>query len=390
MEANKKINLKDLLKMDLKDLKLALSKDGKNKNGKKSSKKKLPKKLLALDIGNNTIKFIVGKYEKDKIIIEEIRDAETPIKAVDDGKILDSENLEDIILYIIDNYKLKIKDIVYTTDFSSIMNRELLIPKVEEDEIDTVIRYEIQQFLPIDLNKYILQYTVLDEIENEMDGTIKYKVNVISYPEEIARSYYNLIQEKRIKPYALDVVNNSLKKLLDISSSINGVKIEENETIAFIDLGAQNINVNIYKNKKLEFTRMIKRGGNDIDEELANLLDNSSKTAEKVKIEKANLENINEDDLINKIIYQIVEMWVTDIGRFLQFYRNKTVGNSIDKVYIYGGSSNIAYLEEFMEERLNTKIEKIRSIDAIEFIKSELNDKTIEKYINAIGAIIRL
>ena len=35
---------------------------------------------------------------------------------------------------------------------------------VQEEEMETVIRYEIQQYLPINLDDYIVQYVVLDEI----------------------------------------------------------------------------------------------------------------------------------------------------------------------------------------------------------------------------------
>lgn len=388
MEENKSFKLKDLLKMDLKDIKLNFP--NKTKSKKKIVNKKLPKKVISLDIGSNTIKFAVGKYDKDKVIIDKLIKVKTPEKSVDNGIITNKEAVLDIVDYIIKNEGIKAKHVIYTTDSTTIMTREVVIPMVEEDEMETVIRYEIQQVLPIEINNYILQYTILDTIENEMEGTKKYKVSTILYQDRIAREYYNLLNDSNIKPYALDITSNSLKKLIGIADYINGTKVSDEETIAFIDLGAQSININIYKNRELDFTRLIRSGGNDINNQLINILDLPRNTVENTKIEKINLKDIKEDDEFNNLIEETIGVWLDDIGRFLQFYRNRNVGNTIDKVYIYGGSSNITGIEHYMSNKLNLQVQKIKSINKVDVLSPLSKEEGLETYINAIGAIIRL
>lgn len=394
-ETKKKFSLKELLTMDLKDLKKVKSKSTGSASvsslkSKKEKKKKTPKRVIAFDIGSNTIKIVVGRHEREKVVIENMLDIPTPAETVADGKILNDKVLADIIQYTLNDNKIKVKDIIYTTDSTSIINRELLIPKVEADEMETVIRYEIQQFLPINLNDYILQYTLLGEFEGPIDGTSKYKVNVISYPEKSARAYYDLLSDMDVKPYALDIVHNSVKKLLNINDKINEIENNSDETVALIDMGAEIINVNIYKNKELDFTRIMRNGGNDIDKQLSQRLDISRNLVESIKIEKANLTSILEGDKLNEIVKEVVSEWLTDLSRIIQFYKNKQRGNDINKVYIYGGTSNIKGLEQTIEEKLNIKTEKIKAFNNVELSKTSLKEEPIEQYINAIGAIIRL
>lgn len=393
-QTKKKFSLKELLTMDLSDLKKIRSKGAESTsvtNSKsKNIKKKMPKKVVAFDIGSNTTKIVVGKYEKEKVVIENMLDIPTPEETMADGKIINEKVLADVIQYSLKTNKINTKDVIYTTDSTSIINRELIIPKVEADEIQTVIRYEIQQFLPINLNDYILEYSILGEVENELDGSKKYKVNVISYPEKSARAYYELLNEGDMKPYALDILHNSVKKLLTLDGKINELENNNDETIALIDIGAVTINVNIYKNKELDFTRIMRNGGNDIDIALSKKLEVSIKSVESTKIEKANLENISEDDVINNTIKFVVDEWLTDLGRILQFYKNKSMGNNIDKIFIYGGTSNINGLEKIIEEKYDIPTQKIRNIEGIEFSKSHLSKEPIEQYINAIGSIVRL
>ena len=157
-----------------------------------------------------------------------------------------------------------------------------------------------------------------------------------------------------------------------------------------IDMGAEIINVNIYKNNELDFTRIMRNGGNDIDNALSQRLEISKKLVESMKIEKADLTSILENDEINDVIKEVISEWLSDLSRIIQFYKNKQRGNDIHKIYIYGGTSNIKGLEKAIEAKLNIKTEKITSLSKVELAKSNLKEEPLEQYINAIGSIIRL
>ena len=67
----------------------------------------------------------------------------------------------------------------------------------------------------------------------------------------------------------LDVNYNTIKKLIlhgDITSENEN---NSQETIAVIDMGAESLEANIYTNHKLEFARIIKSGGKQIDINIA-------------------------------------------------------------------------------------------------------------------------
>ena len=112
------------------------------------------------------------------------------------------------------------------------------------------------------------------------------------------------------------------------------------------------------KNNELDFTRIMRNGGNDIDNALSQRLEISKKLVESMKIEKADLTSILENDEINDVIKEVISEWLSDLSRIIQFYKNKQRGNDIHKIYIYGGTSNIKGLEKAIEAKLNIKTEK--------------------------------
>ena len=390
--SNKKFDfskLKKLGSMDIKDIVNLFKKDKNSIGSEKLVSKKVKQKnklVLSIELGTNTIKLVEGKFQKGKLHIYKAFQAPTPEGAVSDGKILNKQLVIDTLRFLINQNNIKAKDVIFTTNSSSIINRDIIIPKVKLDEMETVIRYEMQQYLPINLDEYILQFIILDEITD--DKNEKLKVSVTTFPQKVAIEYYNIINELELNPYALDVEYNSINKLASYCGFLDEKK-EENEAVAFIDMGASYINVTIFKNGKLDFTRMIKIGGDDIDYALSKKLNVSIKSAETIKIRDVELlecENINSNaPLIKELINQILD----EIDRILRFYNNKS-NIKISNIYIYGGIANIKELNKYIEDRFEITVNKIKYLKNVEYVSQENIDDNISQYLNSIGAIIRL
>ena len=161
-------------------------------------------------------------------------------------------------------------------------------------------------------------------------------------------------------------------------------------TVAFVDMGATSMNISIFKAGKLDFSRIIKYGGESIDYALSTKLDMSIKSTESEKIEKGSLVRVSEDDIINKTISESVDEMLGELERILQFYNNQSVGRNLEKVVIYGGTSNLEGLDEYMQRKLNIKTEKINTLSGIDFTNRRRSVDSIGNYLNAIGSIIRL
>ena len=381
-ENKKSIDIKSLMNMDLGTLKTKFSKSlNKTKKARTYEKKR---KVVAFDMGSSMIKIVVGMYYKNDLTIDKYIAVPTPKDAIIDGEIKKIDELALRLGKVLKENGIRVKDATCTNNSTLIINREILIPKVEEDEMDTVVRYEIQQYLPINLDDYILQTTVLNE--EEINETSKLNIRVIAYPEKIARGYYNLLLKLDLNPYSLDVNYNAINKFINFTGINSEFEYKSNESIALIDMGASCIDVNIYKDGQLDFTRIIKDCGNDIDEMLIQRNGIQVNEVEKFKINNINLnEELNP---VNILLREIVDDWIEKIEKIIQFYKNRNTGDEINKIIIFGGSSKINGMEEYMTEKLGIKT-KISGISKIAF-KSKDDGKPIDEFINAIGSVIRV
>ena len=125
------------------------------------------KKILSLDIGSYEIKAVEGKNTKNGIIVDNYFSIPTPEGAYMDGEILD----KDLICYVLNeelkNRKIKTKNVHLTINSSTIITREVIIPKVDEEEIENILQYQIEEYIPMNPEDYIVQFKIIDTIYEE-------------------------------------------------------------------------------------------------------------------------------------------------------------------------------------------------------------------------------
>lgn len=380
-ENKKSVNTNSLLKLDFKSLKKKVSK-GLKKSNRADTPADKKRKVIAFDMGSNTIKIIEAMYYKDKLTIYKWVKIPTPQDAIVDGEIKKEEELYSKLKRALNKNNMNAKYGICTTNSTLIINREIQIPKVEDEEIETVVKYEIQQYLPINLEDYILKSIFLGE--EEVDGVEKINIRVVAYPEKIAIGYYNLLMKLGLKPYALDVNYNAVNKFINTAVKNNEVYNEIKDTVTFVDMGARFIDVNIYKDGYVHFTRIIKNGGNDIDEIL--LESGMNNSGELLEYKSKSIDLYKDFEPLNIKVREITDDWIEKIEKIIQFYKNKKAGNDVNNVIIFGGASKLNGIEAYMTEKLGI-MTQIRDISKIAF---KLNDNDCDDYINAIGSVIRL
>ncbi len=387
--------LKDISSMDVKDIGKIFKKNNnesnnityKDINTKKVNSREKSKLVLSIDLGSHSIKAVEGKIQKNIINVNKLIEVETPEGTVIDGRIIDEDTIIKTLAKLIRENNIRARDVIFTTNSSSIINRDILVPSVAVEEMDTVVRYEIQQYLPINLDDYVIQFVFLDEIVD--DTGMKLKVNVTAFPERMALSYYNIINSLGLNPYVLDVTYNSINKIANYGDyTLNNGQVIGG-TVAFIDMGATSIDVSILKNGKLDFTRMLKIGGDNIDYALSEKMNISIKSIELIKMKEVDLLETYKGDVQTLTIQGVVDEVLDELERVIQFYKNKS-NSSIDILYIFGGMSNIKNLESYLNKRLNIRVSKIKEINNVNLGNDALFTKDLSLYLNALGSIIRL
>ncbi len=239
-------------------------------------------RLVSLDIGSSDIKIVEGQVKGGKLKVYNMRKIKSPEDIIQDGELF---NEESILLKLKEEMKtsrVRTKNIALVSSSSTIISREIIVPYVENnEELKTLVNYEIEQFLAINLNNYVIQFMRLEEVM--VDEVRKQKIFTIIYPKNLIESYRNLAEKLLLNPYALDISNNSIRKLSSIADIYNVDLINKEESILYLDLGYKSVDLSIVNNNKLEFIRVMPIGGIEIDRFIADFNGISMEEAEEIK-----------------------------------------------------------------------------------------------------------
>ncbi|MDO4793126.1 MAG: pilus assembly protein PilM [Filifactor alocis] len=360
--------------------------------------------LISLDFGSREIKGVYGKVQGDRIKVNKCFSTVVKENWYQNGSIEDVKEGQAVLREMFDANKLPSKNIVCTIDSTNIVKREIVIPKVSKEDIDSLLYYEMSQYLPIDPGEYVIQYLEIEDfVENEIE---KLRLLVTVVPKSIVEGMLNFLKGMKLIPYALDVHSNSLKKLIEFNSGHINDEYVADKTIVLLDIGNKHSDIIVFKEGRFQFNNILEFGyadfkhiifnglaltGEELHKKTSQLVKemlNQSYTDEGIEVEPGDdiYENINQ--YLIRSLYSKTEMFIGEIDRSLKYYTTQNAENHIDKIYLYGGSSLECDLSPLMQEKLEIPVAHMKFMGAVDW--TNVQDKDVSQYWNALGALIRL
>ena len=346
------------------------------------------KNVISVDIGAQSIALVVGKKVKNLYIIDDAFTIPTPPNCFSDGRITNIEALSGLIKQYILEKNIKAKDLIFTLSSSGIITREIILPAKKSDNLESMINFEISQYLPVDLSQYIVEYKYLEEFEE--DGVKKSRILVAAVQKSVVDGYYELANMLGLNPVAMDISSNAIAKLMLDATAVNQESYNSLDTIATIDIGHASLNITILNEGRIGLSRIITQGSSAIDKCIADKFEIPMIEAEKIKLEELDLDPDAEltpsgVKQLESIEYTINE-WIRDIERIIMFYESRNANKKVGSVFIYGGGSNMKGLAQFMQKSMNIPIYSLNIVNNIK-LDDKIKDLNLKHYFNAIGAI---
>lgn len=364
------------------------------------------KEILVLDLGNSSVKVLIGKYDNNKIIIYDCFHIAIPPGIYENGKIMNMYKLKDQLEIAFREKNIDVKPTICTIESSFIITREMELPLVEKKYLREMLGYELEQYFPIELDKYVLQYKVVDEFFDK--GIKKFRILAALIPFEIVSSCYDLIKNLNLSPLALDIHSNAICKLFNSEFEVNELKSLSEETIAVIDFGYSSTNIIIIENGIYKFNKIIDFGSRNIYEIIKEQLNISYEDMNKYDnlirnvfcldtkiIGPANYDHIGgtESKPINpqrncELIRSNLEILLEKINHVFNYYRSRHPNNIINIIFLYGGIAKSDKIEKYMSNAFNIETYTIDNISKIQYMDPMLKEH-MSMYINGIASLIR-
>jgi type IV pilus assembly protein PilM len=338
---------------------------------------------IGLDIGSSSVK--LAELEQDlKDGTWHLRNfgmASLPPEAIVDGAIMNTNVIVDAIRELVGHHKIKTREVTCSVSGHSVIIKRINLPLMTADELDESIQWEAEQYIPFDINDVNIDVQILTE---EGDEAGQMEVLLVAARKDLVNEYVSIVQEAGLIPSIVDVDAFAVENMFGVNYT------DVAPTVALVNIGASNVNINVLEQGVTAFTRDVGIGGRQFTEEIQRSLNISYEEAESMKVGGA------EEDAaavvpeeIENVLAATADNLATEIHRSLDFHLS-AASTQLERIYLSGGAARTPGLARAIQERTQTPIEIADSFRRIEIDEREFNPNFLRDVAPQAGVAVGL
>lgn len=361
----------------------------------------MKKIYTSIDIGSDTIKFVVAELYKEKLHI--LHSSSIKSKGIRKGLIIDSNlmvnSIKDGIKVVSNDLGFQIKKVIvnvpsYNAKFMYVTNKIEINEEVTTEDVNKVIKSSV--YGKIDSDYELVTVLPLEFVINESDSveypvslkanTLEIKGIMITVPKKNIFSVVSVMESA-----GLEVVDITLSGLSDYSE----VKRDniKNKVGAIINIGHGITKVSVFNKGKLMNTEVLQIGGHNVEKDIAYVFGINVIDARTIK-EKFSFahkrfvtltdtyEIKNNDEKLIKIgqleVTEVVMSRLTEILNYAKKQILLLTKKNIEYIIITGGTTEMKCFKNLVYEILGK--------DVIIYLMKDIGIRD-NKYISAFGSI---
>ncbi len=299
--------------------------------------------MLSIDITDRQIKLVIGVHSGNKVRVQDADIRELTLGSVSNGYITDVPMVAAELNDIIKAKGIKEKDAIVSITSSSIVYKELLLPKPKSLKNTVAIEAMIQSNIGVN-SEYNISYTIAGEVEDEEKNKM-IKVIASACPQRLVDGYVRLFSHIGLSLRAVNISNNSVTRLI-----VNTPKMADRMPLLLIQIDKNFLNMNLYEDNQIVFSRFFNIDPADYD---------------------------NAPDYVTKAVYD-------NLFRMIQFIKSRKGAKPLKEIMFYGDIQNFIELSNAISS-FNVPAYVLATPSTV-ITMAEID---FTKYANAIGAIYR-
>ncbi|HEX2671404.1 MAG TPA: type IV pilus assembly protein PilM [Polyangiaceae bacterium] len=330
--------------------------------------------LVGVDIGTASIKVCQVKETRKGLGLVRLGYAPLGPQVIVDGQVMDSGAVVETLQKVFHDAKIRQKECALSVSGQSVIIRKITVPMMTEAELEEQIQWEAEQHIPFDIKDVHVDYQVLRRRAeaSQMD------LLLVAAKRDQIEEYAQLARNAKLKPLVCDIDAFTVQNLFEYSRTL-----PPDQTIALINVGASLSSLNIIANGVSAFTREIANGGNGITEEIQRTLNVPHDQAEAYKCGgSASADDPTRAGMVPQQVVQVIEAVsdtiAAEIQRSLDFFMATSGEGEISRIYVTGGSANLAALARAIERRARVSVETWSPVEKLTIEAKEVNPMLLQ------------
>lgn len=320
-------------------------------NPPKEERTSVQKKILPLgiDIGTNSFKIAQILPAKDGFVLSDLVIEEFSRELISNPE-KKKELIPQILKMILEKHRLQLPCQCYASLSSSLIQiKTLRLAPMPKEEIDSAVRWEMQQTSQRKLEDISYDYMVFEEEVLNKEAT---EILVFVSEKKDILEYIQILNAAGINPLAIEPDSVSIISCLNFMNQIN-----PNEIAIVLEMGAGVSTLNIIENRQLRLVRAVALNCNTFSSAIKDCFSISLEEAEDKKrvFDCLELEGANAN-----ILKQQVDNLILDIEHTFKYYSYQLTRSRVgwfNRIILSGGCALLKNIDKYLSKHLEVPVE---------------------------------
>lgn len=358
-------------------------------------------RVLSIEIGNSFTKICEIDYKVKKPKVYKVLTVETPEGIVVDGMLRPTQEYADHLVNALGTNGIHTRRVIFTISSTRVASREVQIPNVKANKIETLVKTNANDYFPVDLTQYEIGHYLAGGLTE--DG--KLRVMALAVPKALLNSYYQLAQMCGWEVECFDYSSNSLYQILRDEKSEKVtmmIKIDENNTI-----------VTVLSAGKVLLQRTVAYGVQDAIETMI------ASGVYAVNNPMSAVERFQKKTCLNRVLHQGDKLWEENAGRWededagnvevtaarqkitstleplivgvnrvIDFYDSRNGDTPIERTYVTGLGGSFSGMSKLFTNCLERKVHTLSDMEDKIGMSKAIRSTRPAAYISCLGAVL--
>jgi type IV pilus assembly protein PilM len=300
--------------------------------------------FFGLDIGSHKIKMVKLAKNGDQYRLIALGNATSTQK----GVLSDAENdltaLATIIKKLHSEAKINTKNVVSALPQDQVFTQVITLPKLSEGELNSALKWEAEQYVPIPLDEVTLTHQILGTVND--NGKEKIEVLLAAAPNRLIDRIVTVLKTAGFNPISLET---------EIMAIARSLVPAIPEATMVIDLGAKATDIAVMEKGQVIFVRSLATAGEALTRAVASGLGLDINQAEAYKKAYGADPNKLEGKMVTAL-GPVIEVLTAEMEKIIQFHQ-LSKNKPINRVILSGGTSSLPEISAILAKKLNLEIQ---------------------------------
>lgn len=300
--------------------------------------------LIGVDISSSAVKMVeIEQAGKNLLRVERYVIESLPKDAVTDGNIMNLEAVAETLRRAWKRMGTRTKHVAMALPAAAVITKKIIVPAgLREDELETQVETEANQYIPFALDEVNLDFQALGPAASGPDDM---EVLIAASRKEKVEDRVAAAESAGLKALVMDVESFATQAACEMVSQ-QLPNAGRDQTIAVVDIGASMMHVNVLRNGQSIYLREQTFGGNQLTQEIQRRYSLSSDEAEIAKRQGGLPENYE-----SEVLQPFMDTLALEVARAIQFFFSSSQFTQVDHILLAGGCAMIPGLDEIVATR---------------------------------------